>query len=97
MIVNDAPGTTRDSIFIPLERFDKHYTLIDTAGVRRRKKVTDTPEKFSVVKTLKTIGAMVVLYTINKRTPRAIFVQDLHLFQDLFCNVAKAVSDRCHK
>src|SRR5204863_4119031 len=50
VIVHDSPGTTRDSIFIPLERFDKYYTLIDTAGIRKRKKVSEVPEKFSVVK-----------------------------------------------
>lgn len=68
VIVHDSPGTTRDSIFIPLERFDKHYTLIDTAGIRKRKKVTETPEKFSVVKTLQAIEtANVVLYVVDAR------------------------------
>ena len=52
VIVFDAPGTTRDSIFIPYERHGKCYTLIDTAGVRRRGKVEEGIEKFSVVKTL---------------------------------------------
>lgn len=66
LIVHDAPGTTRDSIFIPLERLGQHYILIDTAGVRKRKKVTDVPEKFSVVKTLQSIEeANVVLYVID--------------------------------
>jgi GTP-binding protein len=68
VIVHDSPGTTRDSIYIPLERFDKRYTIIDTAGVRKRKKVTETPEKFSVVKTLQSIeNANVVLYVIDAR------------------------------
>lgn len=68
VIVHDSPGTTRDSIFIPLERFDKHYTLIDTAGVRKRGKVHELPEKFSVVKTLQAIeDANVVLYVIDAR------------------------------
>jgi GTP-binding protein len=68
VIVHDSPGTTRDSIFIPLERFDKQYTLIDTAGVRRRKKVSEVPEKFSVVKTLQSIETSnVVLYVIDGR------------------------------
>ena len=68
VIVHDSPGTTRDSIFIPLERFDKHYTLIDTAGIRKRKKVSDVPEKFSIVKTLQAIeNAHVVLYVIDAR------------------------------
>lgn len=68
VIVHDSPGTTRDSIFIPLERFDKHYTLIDTAGVRKRKKVYELPEKFSIVKTLQAIeSANVVLFVVDGR------------------------------
>lgn len=68
VIVHDMPGTTRDSIYIPLERFEKRYTLIDTAGVRKRKKVFEVPEKFSVVKTLQSIeNAHVVLYVIDAR------------------------------
>ena len=51
VIVFDAPGTTRDSIYIPLERLGKQYTLIDTAGLRRRSHVTDTLEKISMIKT----------------------------------------------
>jgi GTP-binding protein len=71
VIVHDSPGTTRDSIFIPLERHDKRYTIIDTAGVRKRKKVSatdDVPEKFSVVKTLQAIeNCQVVLYVVDAR------------------------------
>ena len=78
VIVHDSPGTTRDSIFIPLERFDKHYTLIDTAGVRKRKKVSEVPEKFSVVKTLQAIeNTHVVLYVIDARI--GVSEQDLKL------------------
>ena len=55
VVVFDMPGTTRDSIRIPLERKDKHYILIDTAGVRKRGRVSDTLEKFSVIKTLQAI------------------------------------------
>jgi len=51
----DLPGTTRDSIYLPFERDDKRYTIIDTAGVRRRSKVNEVVEKFSVIKTLKAI------------------------------------------
>lgn len=51
----DQPGTTRDSIYIPFERKQRQYTLIDTAGVRRRGKVTEIVEKFSVIKTLQAI------------------------------------------
>lgn len=68
VIVHDAPGTTRDSIYIPLERHDQRYTLIDTAGIRKRKKVNELPEKFSVVKTLQSVeDAHVVLYVIDAR------------------------------
>jgi GTP-binding protein len=52
----DQPGTTRDSIYIPFERDSQSYTLIDTAGVRRRSKVNETVEKFSVIKTLQAIN-----------------------------------------
>ncbi len=55
VIAFDAPGTTRDSIYIDFERSERKYTIIDTAGVRRRGKVNDAIEKFSVVKTMKAI------------------------------------------
>lgn len=78
VIVHDSPGTTRDSIFIPLERYDQHYILIDTAGVRRRGKISEIPEKFSVVKTLQAIqDAHVVLYLIDARL--GVAEQDLKL------------------
>jgi GTP-binding protein len=78
VIVHDSPGTTRDSIFIPLERFGVHYTLIDTAGIRKRKKVSEVPEKFSIVKTLQAIEtANVVLYVIDARI--GVSEQDLKL------------------
>ena len=57
LIVSDVAGTTRDSIRVPMERDGKRYTLIDTAGVRRRSKVEDVIEKFSVIKTLQSIEA----------------------------------------
>lgn len=78
VIVHDSAGTTRDSIFIPLERLGKHYTLIDTAGVRKRKKVSDVPEKFSIVKTLQAVeNSNVVLYVIDARI--GVSDQDLKL------------------
>lgn len=55
VVVFDRPGTTRDSVRIPLERGGRHYILIDTAGVRRRARVEEMIEKFSVVKTLQAI------------------------------------------
>ena len=55
VIAFDQPGTTRDSIHVDFEFGDRHYTLIDTAGVRRKGKVFEAVEKFSVVKTLQAI------------------------------------------
>ncbi len=55
VVVYDMPGTTRDAIKIPFERHGKKYTLIDTAGIRRKKKVSDMVEKFSIIKTLQAI------------------------------------------
>ncbi len=55
VIVCDEPGTTRDSIFIPFEHRGQRYTLIDTAGMRRRAKIEDFIEKFSVVKSLQAL------------------------------------------
>lgn len=55
VIAFDQPGTTRDSIEIDLERDGRHYKLIDTAGVRRRGKVFEAIEKFSVIKTMQAI------------------------------------------
>jgi len=78
VVVFDLPGTTRDSIYIEMERRDKKYTLIDTAGVRRRGKVHETVEKFSVLKTLQAINdANVVIMIFDAR--EGISEQDLHL------------------
>ncbi|MBP6123586.1 MULTISPECIES: ribosome biogenesis GTPase Der [Providencia] len=78
VIVFDMPGTTRDSIYIPMERDEREYILIDTAGVRKRGKVTETVEKFSVIKTLQAIeDANVVLLVIDAR--EGISDQDLSL------------------
>lgn len=60
----DRPGTTRDSIFIPFVRDDVAYTLIDTAGVRRRARVQEVIEKFSVIKTLQAIDAAHVVILV---------------------------------
>jgi len=78
VVVYDQPGTTRDSIYIPFERRDRRYTLIDTAGIRRRGKTKETVEKFSVVKSLQAIqDANVVILVIDARD--GIVEQDLHL------------------
>jgi GTP-binding protein len=55
VVAYDAPGTTRDSVHVPFERDGRHYVLIDTAGVRRRARVEDAIEKFSVIKALQAI------------------------------------------
>jgi GTP-binding protein len=55
LVTFDQPGTTRDTIIVPFERDGQKYTLIDTAGVRRKARVSDAVEKFSIVKTLQAI------------------------------------------
>lgn len=78
VVVFDQPGTTRDSIYIDYEREDQKYTLIDTAGVRRRKNVRLVVEKFSIVKTLKAIDdAHVVILVMDAH--EGIVDQDMHL------------------
>lgn len=68
VITFDQPGTTRDSIFIPFKREGQSYTLIDTAGIRRRAKVSETIEKFSVIKALQAIDtANVVIMLLDAR------------------------------
>lgn len=68
VVVYDQPGTTRDSVYIPFERHGKAYTLIDTAGIRRRGRVSETIEKFSVIKALQAIEtAHVVIFLIDAR------------------------------
>ncbi len=66
LVAFDQPGTTRDSIATPFERDGRSYTLIDTAGVRRRSRVDETVEKFSIVKALQAIDkASVVIAVID--------------------------------
>jgi GTP-binding protein len=78
VVVFDLPGTTRDSIYINYERHGKPYTLIDTAGIRRRKNVTETVEKFSIVKTLQSVeDANVVVLLLD--ASEGVVDQDLHL------------------
>jgi GTP-binding protein len=55
LVAFDQPGTTRDSIEIPLEKDDRRFVLIDTAGVRRRSRVSEAIEKYSIIKTLDAI------------------------------------------
>lgn len=78
VIAFDAPGTTRDSIEIDFERGGRKYVLIDTAGMRKRGKVFETIEKFSVVKTLQSIeDANVVILMVDAQAD--ISDQDAHI------------------
>jgi GTP-binding protein len=78
VIAFDQPGTTRDAIYIDFERGGKHYTLIDTAGLRRKGNVFETIEKFSVIKTLQSIeDANVVVLVLDARAD--ISDQDAHI------------------
>lgn len=66
VIACDMPGTTRDSLFIPFQHGDRNYTLIDTAGIRRRARISDTLEKFSVIKALQSIAeAQAVILVVD--------------------------------
>ena len=78
VIAFDQPGTTRDAIYIDFERGGKHYTLIDTAGLRRKGRVFETIEKFSVIKTLQSIeDAHVVILVLDAQ--QDISDQDAHI------------------
>jgi len=66
LVVFNQPGTTRDSVSVPFERDGKHYLLIDTAGVRRKAKVHEKVEKFSVIKALQAMEwAQVVIAVLD--------------------------------
>lgn len=78
VIAFDRPGTTRDAIEIPFQRGDRNYLLIDTAGLRRRGKVFETIEKFSVIKTLQAIEAANVVVLMLDATTE-ISDQDAHI------------------
>ncbi len=66
LVVFDQPGTTRDSVAVPFERNDRKYVLVDTAGIRRRARVHEAIEKFSVVKALQAIEeAQVVIAVLD--------------------------------
>ncbi|HKW80837.1 MAG TPA: ribosome biogenesis GTPase Der [Casimicrobiaceae bacterium] len=74
----DQPGTTRDTLYLDFDRGHRHYTLIDTAGVRKRGKVIETIEKFSVIKTLQAIDdANVVVLLIDAQAD--VSEQDAHI------------------
>jgi GTP-binding protein len=78
LITSPEPGTTLDSILVPCERDGRNFVLVDTAGIRRRPRVTETVEKYSVVQSLQAIedaGAVVALFDARE----GITDQDLHL------------------
>lgn len=78
VVVYDEPGTTRDSIYIHYERDGEPYTIIDTAGIRRRKNIKLSVEKFSIVKTLQAVDdANVVILVVDAQ--EGLVDQDLHL------------------
>ena len=78
VVVFDEGGTTRDAIEIPFERRGEPYVLVDTAGVRRRKNVSEVAEKFSIIKTLEAIKEChVAVMVLDART--GLVEQDLHL------------------
>lgn len=78
VVVFDEAGTTRDSIYIPFERNGQKFTLIDTAGMRRRSRVSLTVEKFSIIKSLQSIEkAHVVIYLIDAQ--EGVTDQDAHI------------------
>jgi GTP-binding protein len=78
VIAFDEPGTTRDAIYLDFVRGERRYTLIDTAGIRRRGKVFEAVEKFSVIKTLQAIeDANVVILVLDAQG--GITEQDGHL------------------
>jgi GTPase len=78
VVVYDKPGTTMDSVYIPFERDGQDYTIIDTAGVRRRKNITEAVEKFSIIKSLQAIqDANVVILVVDAQT--GLVEQDMHM------------------
>ena len=78
LVAFDQPGTTRDAIHVPFERDGRKFELIDTAGLRRKGKVFEAIEKFSVVKTLQAIAdANVVLLLLD--ATQGVSDQDAHI------------------
>jgi len=78
MLVYDQPGTTRDSIDVEFERDGRRYVLVDTAGMRRRARIDEAVEKFSVIKTLQAIdGCNVAVLVLDAREP--VSDQDAHI------------------
>lgn len=78
LVTSEEPGTTRDSVLVPCERDGREFVLVDTAGIRRRARVSDAVEKFSIVQSLRAIedaGAVIALVDARE----GVTEQDLHL------------------
>ena len=85
MITSNIPGTTRDDIWVNFERKGKKYTFVDTAGLRRKSRVTEYPEKLTALKTLKTIArSEITILVIDASNP--ISAQDLNLLGQVLNN-----------
>jgi len=78
LVSHETPGTTRDSVKVPFSRGGRGYVLIDTAGVRRRARVTDSVEKFSALKSLRALSSCNVAVLVVDAGD-GVFDQDLHL------------------
>lgn len=78
LLTYDKPGTTRDAIMVPFQRQGKHYTLVDTAGVRRKSRLREDIEKFSVIKTLRAIEKSDAVLAVVDAS-EGLTDQDLHL------------------
>ena len=78
LVAFDQPGTTRDAITVPFERLGQKFELIDTAGLRRKGKVFEAIEKFSVVKTLQAIASADVVLLLLDAT-QGVTEQDAHI------------------
>jgi GTPase len=78
LVVFDMPGTTRDAIHVPLERDGRRWELIDTAGLRRKGRVFEAIEKFSVVKTLQAVADANVCLLLVDAT-QGVSEQDAHI------------------
>ena len=78
VVVFDQPGTTRDSVYVDFDWAGRAYTLIDTAGLRRRGRVIEAAEKFSVVKTMQAIADAHVVILLLDAT-QEISEQDAHI------------------
>lgn len=81
MIVSDEAGTTRDSVDVPMERGGKSYVFVDTAGVRRRSRITDTVERFSVNSSLKSTTKAHVTMLVVDATGGGLTAQDKRLVE----------------